>query len=165
MVPTSSITDWISALSAAVTTLIAAVTAYYAYRQYLQPLAQEAEPDVAIDKSASTLKSNLVVFETSKQRTELKIGPHGLECWLQDKSTKTPKHQWSLEKSKIQQIIAEKDFAVTPGYKAQTGLFRLGERRNWLYSKKLFPDPEYLRGELSDYLRAASKKLDGNSNP
>jgi hypothetical protein len=139
MVPTSSITDWISALSAFAATLIAGVTAYLAYEQYLKPLAQEAEPDVAIDESASTLKSNLVVFETSKQRTELKIGQHGLECWLQDKRTKTHKHQWSLDKSEIQRIIEEKDFAVTPGYKAQTGLFRLGERRNWLYSKNYFP--------------------------
>ena len=81
MVPTL-ITDWISALSAVGGTLIAVVAAYLVYKQYLQPLAQEAEPDVAIDGTAASMNSKLVVFDTSKQRTLLKIGSQGLECWL-----------------------------------------------------------------------------------
>ncbi len=83
MVPTS-ITDWISALSAVGGTLIAVVAAYLVYKQYLQPLAQEAEPDVAIDGTAASMNSKLVVFDTSKQRTLLKrlvyelYGVHGM---------------------------------------------------------------------------------------
>lgn len=154
MAPTS-ITDWISALSAVGATIIAGVTAYLAYKQYLQPPSQEAEPDVASDEDAAIVKSSLVVFDTSKQRTLLKIEAQNLECWLRDKRAETDKHQWTLGKAEIQRIINESDLAVSPGYKAQTGLFKLGKRRNWLYSKKLFPEPDYLHGELSDLLKAA----------
>ena len=151
----SSITDWISALSALLGTLIAGVAAYLAYKQYLLPPAQESEPESADDQIASPVIDELTVFDTSKQRTLLKIRSKGLECWLMDKRTNTDKHQWTLGKSEIQSILDDRDFAVTPGYKAQTGLFKLGKRRNWLYSKKLFPEPDYLHGALHEILKGA----------
>lgn len=151
----SSITDWISALSTLGATVIAGFMAFFAYKQYLQPPTQEVEPDLAKDDAAEAVKSQLVVFETSKQRTRLNVSPGGLECWLLNKRTDEDKHQWTIGKTEIQRIINDRDFEVTPGYKAQTGLFKLGKRRNWLYSKKLFPEPDYLHGELLDILRAA----------
>ncbi|MEP2027924.1 MAG: hypothetical protein ABJI96_04335 [Paracoccaceae bacterium] len=60
-------------------------------------------------------------------------------------------------KIRNQRIIDESDFDVTPGYKVQTGLFRSGKRRNWLYSKKLFPDPGYLRVELLETPKSAAE--------
>ena len=151
----STITDWISASSALGATIIAGMTAYLAYKQYLRPLSQEAEPDAASDDTAADKKAELVVFETSKQRTKLTVQSRSLECWLLNKETSDDRHQWTLGATEIRRILDQRDVIVTPGYRSQTGLFKMGTKRNWLYSKKLFPDPDYLRGELHEILETA----------
>ncbi len=47
---------------------------------------------------------------------------------------------------------------MNPGYKVRTGTFTLGPRRNWLYSKVLFPEPAYMSGVLKHLLVNASSK-------
>lgn len=148
-----STTDWISALSGVGGMMIAAIAAYLAYKEYLKPPVQQPEPQTANASSAEIDETELVVFQTSKQRTLLKVGAAGLECWLLDKPTKDDKHQWTISPAEVNRILADKDVAVTPGYKANSGLFKIGKRRNWLYSKKLFPEPDYLHGELTDLLK------------
>lgn len=150
--PQASIPEWISALSSLAATIIAGFTAYYAYQQYLLPPSQEAEPDRPNDQDAQAEQFELVVFETSKQQTLLKATQRGLECWLLNKRTSEDKHQWSIGRAEIARIVETDDVVVSSGYKAQTGLFKLGERRNWLYSKKLFPEPDYLHGALFEVL-------------
>jgi hypothetical protein len=49
---------------------------------------------------------------------------------------------------------------VNPTYRASSGLFAIGRRKNWLYLKKLFPEPEYLHGTLTDLLEQAAKDAD-----
>lgn len=150
-----TVTDWISAISALVATLITGFTAWFAYKQYLEPPKQEQDPDSAKDVAADLEKRDLTVFDTSKQRTLLKVAEHGLECWLPDKRTKSNKLQWTISKEELSSIITENDYIVTSGHKARTGLFKIGKRRNWLYSKNLFPEPEYLHGALSEIMKRA----------
>lgn len=151
----NTLTDWISSLSTFGAMVIAGVTAYLAYKQYLEPPSQEADPDSATDEAASDYRVCLVVFDTAKQKTQLKIKDKCLECWLLDKRIDKSKLQWTLANSEIERVLAEDDFVVIAGYKVRSGLFSLGRRRNWLYSKKLFPEPAYLHGELHELLKLA----------
>ncbi|KAF7766379.1 hypothetical protein PUND_a2196 [Pseudoalteromonas undina] len=45
---------------------------------------------------------------------------------------------------------------MNPGYKARTGTFTIGPRRNWLYTKSLFPEPDYLETVVKKLLENAS---------
>lgn len=151
-----SITDWIGAASSVVATVIAAVTAYLAYKQYLQPPKQEADPDTPQDVTATAPSPDTLVFRTSKQETRLTVSGAGLECHLLDKNSGQEKHQWTLAQSMCKQILDSGNYSVNAGYKARSGTFSIGPRRNWLYSKALFPEPDYLQGALSDLLKRAS---------
>ena len=64
-----SITDWISAIASLGGMVIAAITAYVAYREYLKPPVQLPDPQSAEAASANVNENELQVFNTSKQRT------------------------------------------------------------------------------------------------
>ncbi len=148
-----SITDWVSALSSFGATFIAGITAWYAYKQYLQPPVQEVEPSAAQDVEDDAELTKVIVFRTSKQKTYLEITERGLECHLDDSRPNKGGHQWTLSKTQIQEILKNSDYSVSPGAKARTGLFSIGQRKNWLYSKALFPEPEYLHGTLTEVFK------------
>ena len=152
-----SITDWISAVSSIIATLIAGIAAYYAYKQYLQPPVQTPDPKAGQDNDAETEPTIVPVFKTAKQLTTLHLTPLGLECHLADKSSDKGERQWFLSKEQIKKILAANDYSVSPGIKARSGTFSVGPRRNWLYSKSLFPEPDYLHGMLGDLLKRAGK--------
>ncbi len=151
-----SITDWIGAASSVAATLIAAVTAYLAYKQYLQPPKQEADPDTPQDVTAAEPSPDTLVFRTSRQETRLTVSAAGLECHLLNKESGQEKHQWTLDPAMCTQILDSGNYTVNAGYKARSGTFSLGPRRNWLYSKALFPESDYLHGALTDLLKRAS---------
>jgi hypothetical protein len=151
-----SITDWISALSSIIATLIAGVAAYYAYKQYLQPPVQTPDPKAGQDKDAETEPTIVPVFRTAKQLTTLQLTSEGIECHLADKSSDKSELQWFLSKAQIATILTANDYSVSPGIKARSGTFSIGPRRNWLYSKSLFPEPDYLDGALGDLLKRAA---------
>jgi hypothetical protein len=151
-----SITDWISAVSSIIATLIAGIAAYYAYKQYLQPPVQQPDPKAGQDNEAEAAPTSVPVFKTAKQETSLKITSEGLECHLADKRSGKSERQWFLGKVQLATILAANDYSVSPGVKARSGTFSIGPRRNWLYSKSLFPEPDYLHGTLSDLLKRAS---------
>ena len=48
---------------------------------------------------------------------------------------------------------ANQTIYVNPSYKPTTGTFSIGKRKNWLYSKRLYPDPNYLKTELKGLLQ------------
>ena len=89
-----SITDWISAVSSIIATLIVGVAACYAYKQHLQPPVQETEP------------TSVPVFETAKRLTTLKITSPGHECHLKDHDSKKSGLKWVLRKDQIAKILA-----------------------------------------------------------
>lgn len=97
------------------------------------------------------------LFETSKQTTWLKKTKNGLECHV-DERRKGYKggHKWTLSPDIIETILDDGDIYVNPGYKIKTGLISIGNKSNWLYSKKLFPDPSTLHHKVIELLKAAS---------
>jgi hypothetical protein len=150
------VTEWIIALSTLAAAIIAAVTAWLAYRQYLQPVEQDREPERAQAAEAGMEPREIVVFHTAKQTTTLKVTARGLECHLEDQRPERHGHQWTLSPAQARTVLTSGAYAVNPGYKARSGLFTIGTHRNWLYSKALFPEPDFLKAALGQLLEEAA---------
>ena len=147
-----SLAEWVSALSTVVATLIAAIVARRGYKEYLEPLEQENDPEAATLEALPPSPEELLVFKTSKQKTYLIAKGDRIECHLHDTRPNRGGHQWTLSGNEISRILQLGDYAVNPGYRARTGMFSIGSHKNWLYSKQLFPEPEYLHGALTDLM-------------
>lgn len=158
-----TITDWISALSAFGAMVIAGVAAYFAYKTYLAAPIQEEEPAETNASSEVGDQHGLMftVFDTSKQKTTLKVANGGLECDLEYKDGRTTTRenpQWRFSAQQCAHFLEYEDFSVNPGYKVRTGLFSIGPRKNWLYSKRLFGDPHDLNQMIARLLNEAAQQ-------
>ena len=149
---------WVQVITQIVTTVTAVVMAVLAYVNYLRPPEQatKEESDKAVDEAADEELSQVLVFKTSKQQTWFTATDQGIECRIDDTRPGRGGLQWVIPKRQAREILKMGTFFVNPGYKARTGTFTLGPKRNWLYSKSLFPEPEYLRGVLRQLLEGAS---------
>ena len=148
----------VDVVSKIATTVIAGFGAWVAYQTLMRTPVQEAEPEEAkISEEEIAVPSEVVVFKTSKQTTRLRVTEKGLECHLEDRRPgKRGGHQWTLSKRQVKEILSSHDFRVYPSYKLYSGVFSIGPRKNWLYSKKLFPEPSLLELELERLLKKAS---------
>jgi len=151
----SEIVDVVSKIA---TTLIAGFGAWVAYQTLLRTPTQEAEPEEAeVSEKEIMVPSEVEIFKTSNQTTRLKVTDKGLECYLEDsRSGKRSGHQWTLTKEQAKEIASSRDYRIYPGYKLYSGVFSIGPRKNWLYSKKIFPEPSLLELELERLLNNAS---------
>jgi hypothetical protein len=152
------IVDWLGALSGIGGTGIAAFVAYLGYKEFLRtPQQEEAGSDTATadDTDAEALPL-AEVFRTSNQTTTLRVTARGLECHLDDERSGRGGHQWTIAPAEARRILQSGAYSVNPSYRARTGRFNIGSRRNWLYSKALFPEPDYLHGTLKELLSAAA---------
>ena len=148
--------DWVSVVTQVVTAGTALVMAVLGYRTYLQAPEQEAEPEGPSVEETEVNLTEEPVFWTSKQKTTLVVSAEGLECYLEDLKTGDSRKQWTLSPTQVNDVLTNGTYSVNPGYKSRTGTFSIGPRRNWLYSKKLFPEPEYLHGVIKQLLQSAS---------
>jgi len=151
-------TNWVQVITQIVTAVTAVVMAFLGYKTYLQPPEQssENEPEEAVNAEAEEKLKSILVFKTSKQQTWLSISDQGLSCHIDDTREGKGGPQWTLIKTQAAEILNTNTYHVNPGYKVKTGTFTLGPRRNWLYSKVLFPEPDYLHGVLKQLLSNAS---------
>jgi hypothetical protein len=134
------------------TAIAAVIVAYWTLVRTPQQTDTTAEPQA---KNAQGELTELVVFKTTTQKTTLKIVPNGLECYLDNARSGRGGLKWTMNGEEIRTILDTRAVLVNPGFNANAGSFSIGRRRNWLYSKELFPDPEYLRGALFELLRTA----------
>lgn len=140
-----------------VTAVTAVVMAVLAYRTYLRPPEQEeVEPENASDNQAEDSLREILLFRTSKQKTWLAVTEQGLCCRVDDTRPGKGGPQWVLSKAEAKAILDSGAYHVNPGYKVRTGTFTIGPRRNWLYTKSLFPEPDYLETVLKKLLENAS---------
>lgn len=150
-----SFIESVQVITQIVTAITAVVMAILAYRAYL--MTPEQEEDKEVTKLIIEDKvSEILVFSTSKQKTRLKVTNQGLECHLEDIREGKGGHQWTLSKHEVQNILDQQAYSVNPGYKARVGTFNIGSRRGWLYSKSLFPEPDYLKGEIQQLLKSVN---------
>ncbi|MEW8557990.1 MAG: hypothetical protein AB2588_08380 [Candidatus Thiodiazotropha sp.] len=153
----SCFTDVVNVIYQIATTIIAGFGAWVAYQTLIRTPVQESEPESAeISELDVNAPSEVRVFKTSKQSTWLKVTEKGLECHLKDNRTGKGGHQWTLSREQSKKILSVRDYRIYPGYKLYSGVFSIGPRKNWLYSKKLFPEPSLLELELERLLRNAS---------
>lgn len=155
--PPMSFTEWVQSVTQIIISMTAVVMAYYSYKTYLQPPEQEEEEPEAFDDQAEIKLETILVFKTSKQKTWLSISSQGLSCKIDDTREGRGGLQWTLTKIQAAEILRTGTYHVNPGYKANTGTFTLGRRKNWLYSKALFPNPDYLDVVLKRLLNDTSK--------
>lgn len=148
----------VNVVSQVAMTLIAGFGAWVAYQTLLRTPVQEAEPEEPEAPGAEAVTPQKVkVFETSNQTTWLKVTNVGLECHLEDARPNKPGGlQWRFTKEQAREVLSARDFRVYPGYKLYSGVFTIGPRRNWLYSKRLYPEPALLELEIERLLRDAS---------
>jgi len=154
----SCFAEIVDVISKIVTTAAAVFGAWVAYQTLLRTPAQEPESGEAeVSEKEITVSSEATVFETSHQTTRLKVTDKGLECYLEDSRTgKGDRHQWTLTKQQAKEILPSRNYTIYPGYKSYYGVFSIGPRKNWLYSKRLFPEPGLLKLELDRLLKNAS---------
>jgi hypothetical protein len=154
----SCFVEIVDVVSKIATTIIAGWGACIAYRTLLKIPSQEAEPTSAkTPKDGAELPNEAVVFATSDQTTTLRATDKGLECHLEDnRSGKESGLQWILSKEQSKKVLSTHDYRGYPSYKLYTGVFSIGPRRNWLYSKKIYSEPEILELELKRLLEIAS---------
>ena len=101
--------------------------------------------------------SDLKIFETSNQTTILKKTASGIECHLNDRRPgKRQGNRWTLSPAMVQEILKSGDIYVNPGIKLRSGLLSIGSHTNWLYSKKLFPEPALLHHRVVELLRSVN---------
>lgn len=149
--------DLVQVSTQIISAIIACFMGYFAWKTFLKIPAQVSEPEESEDVEADigSLRS-VVVFNTKKQTTTLKVSEDGLECYLKNKEEGEERLQWTISKSDASKYLERKQFNVYPGYRANSGTFSIGPKRNWLYSKKLFPEAIYLEDEIKSLLKASS---------
>ena len=101
----------------------------------------------------------LLLFETTRQKTWLLVSNLRLFCILDDIAKDTFEVRWVMKKSEI--IEAGKiilPIAVHPEYKENTGLIDFGEKqKDWLFSKSLFSTAAKLKSAIEDLIVAQMK--------
>lgn len=127
------------------------------FHHHVNELIRTIEHQLGIKSSdAPQYPSENLVYRTSKQQTYLRVTARGLECHMYDDRPSKAGHQWTISKSQAAQILRENQVTVTPNYTTHSGLFTVGERRDWLYSMKLFPEPKMLEETLKQLLSDAA---------
>lgn len=81
----------------------------------------------------------LLIFQTSKQQTWLVATRARLYCVLDDLNKSFTRVQWSISADRL---VVDDRVAVeisASDKTERTGRLSIGDHRNWLFSKKLFP--------------------------
>jgi hypothetical protein len=149
--------DTVQVITQIVTAVTAVVMAFFAYRTYLSAPEQEteAEPESASEPAESEELTEILVFKTSNQKTFLAATKQGVSCRIEDARAGKGGPQWTISSANVAAILESRAYHVNPGYKVKTGMFSIGSRKNWLYTKSLFPDPDYLQSVLKKLLENA----------
>ena len=146
--------DVVDLISKLAQTGIAGFGAWLAWRAFLKEEAQESE-EIDLSRLAATNVPDLKIFETSNQTTILKKTASGIECHLNDRRPgKKQGNRWTLSPAMVQEILQNGDIYVNPGMKLRSGRLSIGSHINWLYSKKLFPEPALLHHRVVELLRS-----------
>ncbi len=110
-----------------------------------------------IDESARTASDEFVVgglclFRTKKQRTWIAVTPLHLFCVLDGEKTRRGNRliQWKILLDEATPVYARERMSAK-----LTGLIDIGPKQNWLYSRRLHPDPSDLENQIRELIRNA----------
>jgi hypothetical protein len=148
--------DLVDLISKIIQTGIAAFGAWLAWRAFLKEETQESE-DFDINQPVKANEDTLKIFETADQTTILKRTDSGIECHLNDRRPgKRQGNRWILSPAMVEDILNNGDIYVSAGMKFRSGLLSIGSHTNWLYSKKLFPEPALLHHRVVELLKSVN---------
>ena len=107
------------------------------------------DKDENIDKA-----KELIIFETSRQKTWIIATEKKLFCVLDNVENDTFEIRWHMAADEIiKDNKIDLDIKVVDSYKKNTGLVDFGKNhREWLYSKKYFSSPDKLREKVAELL-------------
>ena len=115
----------------------------------------------ALEGPPSPPKTHIDVINNNEQRARLYISPKGLEYQLTNRKNHEEDDQWVISKSLATKIIRNKTISVKRADKSGMGLFSIGPRRDWVYSARLFPEPDTLYKKIEDLLNAVIRQSSG----
>ena len=123
---------------------------FYSKKDILD-LFKEAERAKLMLKN-EVIQDALLIFQTTKQQTWLISSNFHLYCLLDDEQTRKKGNmmQWRMRHGEALAFIEAQP------YKEKTGLLHIGNRRNWLYSKALFPSMEGIEIAVKQLIEANS---------
>ena len=117
------------------------------FREFLLGRSEFKSPNeiIAIASTTDDIPAEaLLIFQTSRQQTWLVATKRDLICVLDDLNKGFTRVQWRIPKESILTEGAVKIEMRTRSKTEKTGLLDIGERRNWLYSKRLYSNDELL---------------------
>ena len=130
------IRSWLVAIASFGTFITAAVAAWVAYKKYIK------------EETSTPTPNRLVVFSTSQQTTELRATEGGLECYLFDIRPNRDKGlQWQIP---IEELKDAKISVCPSKNHPEWGLFSVGPKYNWYYSKSLFKTDKDLHDAITN---------------
>ena len=132
----------------ALTALIMAIIAYFTY---INTPRQKSETE----KALSEKENEVIVFKTKRQRTKIMLDKDKKKiiCYLKDIKNNINDIQWTINQTQAKDILEKKNLSINSNYKVNVGTFSVGLHKNWLYSKKIFPDPKTLELKLYSLLK------------
>lgn len=149
MILCCNLADWSQIISQWAIAITGIIMSRLAYLTYFKPPIQL--PLMEIEDV--TKNNEIIIFNTKQQKTRLIAYDNQLKCYLTDKKTKKDELQWVINREEVQRIFKENDIHIFSGNKPLTGLICIGNRKNWLYSKYLFPDPDSLKNAITLLLK------------
>lgn len=135
---------------------ITGFVAWLAWRTFIKEEEQDSTNTDSVLQPQGEVP-DLKLFETSKQTTWFKKSQNGIECHIDDRREgQKGGHKWTLSPQEVKEILSSGNIYVNSGYKIRTGLISIGNHTNWLYSKKLFPEPSGLHHKVIELLKSTS---------
>lgn len=123
--------DAVSGVLGGMQTIITGFVAWYGYKKYLSE--ETIEPS----------DERIQIFVTSKQTTELRVTDSGLECHIFDIRNGRGGHQWTQSKAQCTNVKV-----TSNATSSKAGRVTIGDRKQWLYSHKLWQNPADLENAI-----------------
>ena len=136
----NSIAGAISALGSVITAVTAIIAGYIAWKKFIKEESMTATPN------------RLTIFDWAKQTAELRATEKGLEYYLYDIR---PDHEkgsfWTIPVDQLEE--SKNEISVYPSKDhSEWGLFSIGRKTDWYYSKKLFKTENDLKNAIRDLI-------------
>jgi len=115
--------------------------------------------NIQIDGSSS---DRIVVLSRDNQTTELRVTKAGLELYLHDVRPRPDRGlRWRLPAVELEDILKRGRITIRDSRMPGLGFFDIGPRKDWYYSKELFPKPLQLHAEIRKLIELAIKQSKG----
>jgi hypothetical protein len=138
-------TEIVNSIAGIITAATAILAAYIAWRKFIK------------EESRTSTLNRMTIFEWSKQSAELRATESGLEYHLTDtRSNRDKKITWTIPVDELDE--AKRNIRVYPSDDyPEWGLFAIGRKMDWYYSKKLFKGDDDFKKKVAKMIGRSLK--------